>query len=62
MRDINQKGENVPKIMSRYKSYFKNHHTYIANFVLKIAENKNFIFNLYRNKKSKINSLQVIAD
>ena len=62
MRDINQKGENVPIIMSRYKSYFKNHRTYVANFVLKMTGNYKFIFNLYRNKRSKINSFQVIAD
>ena len=62
-RDINQKGDNVTIIMSCYKSYLKKKHcTYIAYFVLKKTRIPPFLFNLCRNKRTKINIFQVIED
>ena len=50
----------VSKILNESKkSYFNNRCTYIVNLVLKITKNPKFIFNLYRNKRSKIKTFQV---
>ena len=51
---------NVSKFLNESnKSYFNNRCTYIVNLVVKITRNPKFIFNICRNKRSKIKSFQV---